>query len=87
MPLANDANKGKYPQRVQDALTVNTISNSSCISQVYADKHKQSMQYALGLQKAIPPAIPHDIGRGNKTLLINMQTRLAVKLKTLNLLT
>ena len=49
MPLPNiHINKGKYPQSGKEIKTFNTISNISCISQVYADKPKQSMLYAVG---------------------------------------
>ena len=41
IPLPNILiNKGKYPQSGEESLTVSTISDTSHISQVYADKPK-----------------------------------------------
>ena len=74
-------NKGKYPQSSKELYIFSTISDISCISQVYVDKPKQTtMQYAVGLQAAIPLAIPHVyvLRRSDKILLINMHKRLAV---------
>ena len=60
MPLPNIyLNKGKYPQSGKEMITFSTMSDINRISQVYADKPKQSMYYAVGLQTAIPLAIPH----------------------------
>ena len=60
MPLPNiHLNKSNYPKSGEGALNVSTISNISHISQVYAENPKQSMLYAVGLQTAIPAAIPH----------------------------
>ena len=50
MPLPNiHLNKGKYPQSGKEINNVSTISDTSCISQVNADKTKQSMLNAVGL--------------------------------------
>ena len=60
MPLQDiHVGTGKYSQSGDEDLNGSTISDISHISQVYRDKPKQSMQYAVGLQTAIPPAIPH----------------------------
>ena len=55
MPLPNiHLNKGKYTQSGEEPLKVNTISDISKISQDFADKPKQSMNYSMKLQTAIP---------------------------------
>ena len=45
-------------QSGEKPLHFSTISDISHISQVYADKPKQLIEYAVGLQTAIPLAIP-----------------------------
>ena len=52
-------NKGKYPQCGKEINNFSTIYDTSCISQAYTEKPKQSMQYVVGLQTAIPVAIPY----------------------------
>ena len=47
-------NKDKYPQSGEEPLNLSIISDISHISQVYADKPKQSMQYGMGSKQLYP---------------------------------
>ena len=67
-------------KRVQVLMLASVLLYTRChhLHRCNADRPKQSMQSAVGLQTAIPLAIPHVYIKGDKTLLINMHKRLSI---------